>query len=111
MASPYSARPTVAVAKAATEQNRATIIIDVPQQARLYIDGQLMANKFGKRTFATTPLQPGQAYFHDVRMEWVENGQQQVQSTRVVFRSGETVAATFNSSPSGTALVSTAAAR
>jgi uncharacterized protein (TIGR03000 family) len=100
-----------APAKSASDLPRAKVVIDVPAQARLYIDDQLMPNKAGKRTFVTPPLRAGQQYFYDVRIELTENGQTQVQSTRVVLRPGDVVAATFNNTNSGTALVSTSPER
>jgi len=93
------------------DQTRAKVIIEVPAQARLYIDDQVMPNKAGKRTFVTPPLQPGQTYFYDVKIELVSDGQQQVQTTRVVLRPGDVVAASFNGASSGTALVSTSTER
>jgi uncharacterized protein (TIGR03000 family) len=91
-------------AKIGGDLTRAKVVIDVPAQARLYIDDQVMPDKAGKRTFVTPPLQRGQTYFYDVKLEVVQNGQPQVQTTRVVLRSGDVVAATFNSANTGTAV-------
>jgi uncharacterized protein (TIGR03000 family) len=98
-------------AKIGGELSKAKVTIDVPAQARLYIDGQAMPDKSGKRTFVTPPLQAGQTYFYDVRLEVVQNGQTQVQTTRVVLRPGDVVAATFNGTSNGTAVATTATER
>jgi uncharacterized protein (TIGR03000 family) len=101
---PAPAPEKISPPKVGGEQTRAKVTIDVPAQARLYIDGQAMPDKSGKRTFVTPPLQAGQTYFYDVKLEVVQNGQTQVQSTRVILHPGEVVAATFNGTTNGTAV-------
>ena len=78
------------------EVARAKVVIDVPANTALYIDNQLMPDKSGKRTFVTPALQPGQSYFYDIKLVANNGGQQQVQTSRVVLRPGQEVAATFN---------------
>ena len=85
------------------ETTRAKVIIDVPAQAKLYIDDQPMSNKTGKRTFMTPPLERGQTYFYDVKIVLTVDGQEKVQTERVVLRAGEVVAANFSGAPSATA--------
>jgi uncharacterized protein (TIGR03000 family) len=85
------------------DQSRAKVIIDVPAQAKLYIDDQPMSNKTGQRTFVTPPLERGQTYFYDVKIVVTVDGQEKAQTQRVVLRAGEVVAAEFRSAPSGTA--------
>ncbi len=81
------------------EQSRAKVIIDVPQNAKLYIDGQQMADKSGKRTFVTPPLQGTQTYYYDIKIVTTVNGQAREESTRVILRQGDVVAATFPQTP------------
>jgi uncharacterized protein (TIGR03000 family) len=85
------------------QSSRAKVIIDVPAQAKLYIDDQPMSNKTGQRTFVTPPLERGQTYFYDVKIVLIVDGQEKVQTQRVVLRAGEVAAANFSSAPSGTA--------
>ena len=82
--------------KVGGNQSQAKVIIDVPAQASLYIDGELMPARSGKRTFFTPALEPNQTYFIDVKVALVQDGKEQVQATRVVLRAGEEVAANFN---------------
>jgi uncharacterized protein (TIGR03000 family) len=97
--------------KVGGDLSRAKVIIDVPANARLYIDDQPMPDKAGKRTFVTPPLQRGQTYFYDVKLEVVQNGQPQVQTTRVILHQGDVVAAAFNGASNATTLVSTTGER
>jgi uncharacterized protein (TIGR03000 family) len=85
------------------QASRAKVIIDVPAQAKLYIDDQPMSNKTGQRTFVTPPLERGQTYFYDVKIVLTVDGQEKAQTQRVVLRAGEVVAAQFSTAPSGTA--------
>ena len=85
------------------DTTRAKVLIDVPAQAKLYIDDQPMSNKTGLRTFVTPPLQRGQSYFYDVKIVLTVDGQEKVQTQRVILRAGEVVAANFSAAPSGTA--------
>jgi uncharacterized protein (TIGR03000 family) len=76
------------------DTSRAKVIIDVPAEAKLYIDDKLMPTKAGKRTFVTPALKPG-SYYYDVKLVLVRDGQVQTETTRVVLRPGEVVAASF----------------
>jgi uncharacterized protein (TIGR03000 family) len=61
----------------------------------LYIDNKLMPQKSGQRFFVTPELQPGQTYYYDVKLVVNNGGTQEVQTTRVLLRPGQDVAATF----------------
>lgn len=79
------------------EQARARITIDVPADAKLYIDGQLMKSGSTRRVFQTPQLRNGQLYFYDVRVEVVRNGQTLTQNERVILRPGQESTASFAS--------------
>jgi uncharacterized protein (TIGR03000 family) len=75
---------------------RATLLVELPADATFYIDGQPMKTTSGKRTFVTPTLQTGQVYYYELRAEIVRDGQTRRASTRVVFRPGDEIRATFN---------------
>jgi uncharacterized protein (TIGR03000 family) len=77
------------------EQARARITIDVPADAKVYIDDQLMKAESARRTYQTPDLKPGQFYFYDIRAEVVRNGQVVSQSQRVILRPGRESTASF----------------
>jgi uncharacterized protein (TIGR03000 family) len=79
------------------EQVRARVRVDVPADARLYIDGQLMRTAGRGRTFQTPPLAPGKAYFYDVKVEIDRDGRTMADTQRVVVRAGQMVSADFAS--------------
>ena len=81
--------------KKAEKEGAAKLIIDVPADAKLYIDDQPMKTESARRTFSTPALQKGQAYFYDVRVEVVRDGKTYSDSKRVIVRAGELAQATF----------------
>jgi uncharacterized protein (TIGR03000 family) len=71
------------------------VTIDVPADARVYIDDQLMRTTSARRVFRSPELQPGQAYFYIIRVEVDRNGRTLTDSQRVVIRAGDSVQASF----------------
>jgi uncharacterized protein (TIGR03000 family) len=74
---------------------QARLIIDVPAEAKLYIDDHLMKTPSAHRTFRTPLLEPGQSYYYILRAELTQDGKQYSASKRLVVRSGETAQASF----------------
>jgi uncharacterized protein (TIGR03000 family) len=75
--------------------NRARLIVEVPADARLYIDDRAMKTTSDVRTFSTPDLEPGQLYYYEVRAEVVRDGKPVSQTKRVIVRAGATVRASF----------------
>lgn len=75
--------------------NRAKLIVDLPTDAKLYIDDLPMKTASGTRSFNTPALEPGQAYYYMVRAEVVRDGKTVSESRRVIVRAGRTVRADF----------------
>ncbi|MBY0527437.1 MAG: TIGR03000 domain-containing protein [Gemmataceae bacterium] len=78
-----------------TTTARAKIVIDVPAEAKLYIDDHLTKATSDKRTFDTPTLNQGQAYFYEMRAEVVRDGKTYSETKRIQFKAGETVQASF----------------
>jgi uncharacterized protein (TIGR03000 family) len=81
--------------KKTEEEARAQVTIDVPADAKVYVDGQLMKSTSAKRAFRTPVLVPGQTYFYDVRVEIVRDGRTIVENQRVILNPGQAVTASF----------------
>jgi uncharacterized protein (TIGR03000 family) len=73
----------------------ARLIIDVPADAKLFIDDHLMKATSAERTFRTPALEPGQAYYYIVRAEVAQDGKSYREEKRVVVRAGATIRASF----------------
>jgi uncharacterized protein (TIGR03000 family) len=74
---------------------RGRLVVELPEDARLYIDGQPMKTKSGRRVFQTPPLATGQSYYYILRAEVTREGRTQRESVRVIIRPGRESYATF----------------
>jgi len=92
------------------EQARARVRIDVPADAKVYIDGQLMQSAATPRVFQTPDLREGQLYFYDLRAEVVREGQVVSETQRVILRPGGESVASFANLGQATATASARAA-
>lgn len=75
--------------------NRAKLIVELPTDAKLFIDDMPMKTTSGVRTFNTPTLEPGQAYYYMVRIEYVKDGKTVRDERRVIVRAGQIARAEF----------------
>jgi uncharacterized protein (TIGR03000 family) len=75
--------------------SRALLTVELPADARLYIDGNLMTSVTSRRRIITPPLQAGQTYTYEVRVELIRNGQTLSRTQEVSLRPGEQTYARF----------------
>jgi uncharacterized protein (TIGR03000 family) len=75
--------------------NRSTVIVELPADAKLFIDDQLMQSTSARRIFNTPALQEGQTYFYDIRAEIIRDGRTVTQAQRVILNPGQQVVANF----------------
>ena len=81
--------------KKKTEEARARVIVDVPADAKLFVDRQLMSMTSARRIFQTPELNEGQTYFYDLTAEVIRDGQTVTASQRVILRPGQAATASF----------------
>lgn len=74
---------------------KAKLVVELPANAKLYIDEKPMNNASGVRSFNTPELEPGQAYYYMVRVETVRDGKPVSESRRVIVRAGQVARADF----------------
>jgi uncharacterized protein (TIGR03000 family) len=70
------------------EPSRALLQVEVPAEARLYINGRLMRAASAVRAFDTPPLGPGRAYSCMLRAEVVRGGKTVSDTRQVEVRPG-----------------------
>ena len=75
--------------------SKAKLIVELPADAKLYIDDLPMKNASGTRAFSTPTLDPGQAYYYMVRAEVMRDGKPVSETRRVIVRAGQTIRADF----------------
>jgi uncharacterized protein (TIGR03000 family) len=74
---------------------RARLIVEVPADAKLFIDDQLMKTPDARRVFNTPTLAREQAYYYIVRAEVVRDGKTYSETKRVIVRAGQEVKTAF----------------
>ncbi|HEX3314347.1 MAG TPA: TIGR03000 domain-containing protein, partial [Gemmataceae bacterium] len=67
---------------------RSRVIIETPENAKLYVDGQLMQTASSHRVFQTPELAPGSTYFYDLKIEVVREGKTLTEEKRIYVRPG-----------------------
>jgi uncharacterized protein (TIGR03000 family) len=75
--------------------HQAKLIVELPADAKLYIDDQPMKTSSGRRVFRTPALDRGQAYYYILRAEVTRDGKPQTATKRVIVRAGQEVRAAF----------------
>jgi uncharacterized protein (TIGR03000 family) len=66
----------------------ATIIVELPAEARLTVDGQPTTSTSGRRVFLSPPLAQGSEYFYTINAEMTRNGQPVTVTRRVPVTAG-----------------------
>jgi uncharacterized protein (TIGR03000 family) len=79
----------------AIQRDRAKVVVQLPADAKLFVDDQPIKTTDARQQFSTPRLQPGQTYFYDVRAEAVRDGKTVVESKRVLVRPGQEVTVSF----------------
>jgi len=74
---------------------RAKVRVEMPEDAKLYVDGVLMKTKAAVRNFQTPNLEPNQTYYYELKAELIRNNQAFTEVQRIVVRGGEQASASF----------------
>jgi uncharacterized protein (TIGR03000 family) len=74
---------------------RAKLIVELPADAKLYIDDQKMNSTSERRVFNTPQLELGECYFYMLRAEVVKDGKPVSVTKRVILKPGEEITADF----------------
>jgi uncharacterized protein (TIGR03000 family) len=81
--------------KKTTSTQSARLIVDLPADAKFYVDDQLMKTATARRSFVTPKLEPGQTYYYDLRAEVVRDGKVEKETKRILVRAGDVIRADF----------------
>jgi uncharacterized protein (TIGR03000 family) len=67
----------------------ATIIVSLPADASLLVDGAATTSTSTQRVFVSPELNPGRDYHYTLKAEWVRDGKSVAVSKEVAVRAGE----------------------
>jgi uncharacterized protein (TIGR03000 family) len=90
---------TPPVEKAAPAADRARVIVTLPADARLTVEGKTVATGSGERHFISPPLEKGTNYRYTFKAEVVRNDQTVTQTREVRVRAGEETRVRFDLPP------------
>jgi uncharacterized protein (TIGR03000 family) len=74
---------------------KATLVVELPANAKLFIDDMPVKVPAGVRSFDTPALQPGQLYYYMVRIETMRDGESISQTRRIIVQAGQVARADF----------------
>jgi len=92
--------PTVAPVIVGTKAGlptQATVIVQLPAEASLYVDGQLSKLTSDNRTLISPVLQTGQDYVYTLKAEVMRDGKPVTASKEILVRAGGTTRVRFES--------------
>jgi uncharacterized protein (TIGR03000 family) len=88
-------KPSEEIKKEGSAAKDAKLIVDLPPDAKLFIDDQPMKVTSQHVIFMTPELQLGKTYYYDVRAEIVQDGKVVSDTKRVVFHAGDDLKESF----------------
>jgi uncharacterized protein (TIGR03000 family) len=77
------------------DSNRARLVVEVPADAKLFIDDQPMKSTTGTRVFNTPTLERDQTYYYELKVEVARDGVTHSETRKVLVRAGERARAVF----------------
>jgi uncharacterized protein (TIGR03000 family) len=81
--------------KQSAAPHQASLIVDLPANAKLYVDDQLTRTTSERRVFNSPQLEEGQTYYYILRVEVVRDGKSQSATKRVFFHAGDVIQTSF----------------
>jgi uncharacterized protein (TIGR03000 family) len=72
----------------AIDANAVTIRMHVPQDARVWIEGEVTSQTGAERTFVSPSLAPGSQYVYHIRAQWDDNGEAVERNREVTVYAG-----------------------
>jgi uncharacterized protein (TIGR03000 family) len=75
--------------------DRAKVIVQLPTDAKLYVDDHPIKATADNQAFSTPRLERGQTYYYEVRAEAVRDGKTIVESKRILVKAGQEVTVSF----------------
>jgi uncharacterized protein (TIGR03000 family) len=74
---------------------KAKLVVELPADAKLYIDDHLMKTTSARRTFSTPALEADKTYYYVLRAEIIRDGKTLSDTKRVIVRAGNEIRANF----------------
>lgn len=92
----YTGLKNVLPTPATTASNRATVIVRLPADAKLYADNQLLELTSGERSFVTPDLPTGKEFAYSFKIEYDRNGRTLSEAQKINVIAGKTSTVVFD---------------
>jgi len=83
------------IKKEGAAPTEAKLIVDLPADAKLFIDDRPIQVSSQRPVFVTPTLDAGKTYYYDLRAEIIRDGKPVSDTKRVVFHAGEELRESF----------------
>ena len=80
--------------------NTARVTVQLPSEAKLWVDGVYCPLTSNVRSFNTPVLQPGREYTYNIRIQVTQNGQARDETRRVLVSANRQITVDFNNTVS-----------
>ncbi len=87
--------PAVPVAASTPSTNAAKLTIELPANAKLFVDGKPISGEGATRQFHTPELVAGKKFFYDFRAEIQIEGRVEIEEKRVIVKAGDVLNESF----------------
>ena len=74
---------------ASNDASSATVVVTLPADAKLTVDGATTTSISGERIFTTPALPAGKEFYYEFKAEVIRNGKTRAVTQQVLVRSGE----------------------
>jgi uncharacterized protein (TIGR03000 family) len=105
-ATPPAVNTPVKTTSMAPASGSARLVIEMPADAKLYIDDNPVKSTAELRQFYTPTLEANQTYFYDVRVEMIKDNKLVTENKRVFVRANDVVRESFKTTKSIEAVAS-----
>lgn len=93
-AAPAAPKKADDLKKPTTQSATGRVVVELPSDAKLFVDGVATESTGSRRVFSTPELTMGTSYYYDLK---VVNADNTVRTTKLVVRAGEESIARFDS--------------
>ncbi|HMO36476.1 MAG TPA: TIGR03000 domain-containing protein [Gemmatales bacterium] len=94
-AAPAEPKPAEAKPPAASLEAPAKVVVSLPADAKLAIDGHATTSTSTERTFVSPALEAGKDYQYTITAEFVRDGNNVTETKVIIVRAGETTNVNF----------------
>jgi uncharacterized protein (TIGR03000 family) len=75
--------------------DRVTLNLTVPADAKLWVEGSMIVQTGTQRQLVSPPIQPGYDYSYDIQVSWEHEGREVTRKSHITVHAGDVINLTF----------------